>query len=107
MKKLTLAVALIGITFAASSQAIGYLKIEDIAGEVQAQSQAPASTENGESEAEPIQGGLDRDIIRRNSDRAKDNKIKPKVEPKSTATPATRLPTSNTRLQGVEPDEID
>lgn len=99
MKNITVTLALLTLAFATSTQAAVYLKIEGVDGEAQVSAQ-PASPQ-----AEPIQGGLDRDIIRRHSDTTERGKGKqPEARPQ--ATPTTPLPTA-TQLQGIEPDEID
>lgn len=85
LRTLTLAIAL-GVSHQAMSA--GYMKFDDIKGE------------STESAAQPINGGLDRDIIRRVGKGGKGS---------STSTPP-RAPVLNTNPvhnQGVEPDEID
>ena len=99
---LTLTLALATLVFTSSTQAAAYLKFDGIDGEAQA---TPSRSTSAQPQAEPIQGALDRDIIRRHSDTTGPAKGK-KIETEPKTTPTTRLPTT-TQLRGVEPDEID
>ncbi|HEY7883484.1 MAG TPA: hypothetical protein VIC08_00890 [Cellvibrionaceae bacterium] len=102
---LKLSIAVIALSLSMGANAAGYLKIGDIKGELQ-NSEAPQSAQGktATSQGEPINGGLNRDTIRRTANSDKPMSLD-KTKPKQTT--STPLPTGETRLHGIEPDEID
>jgi len=97
LRTLTLAIAL-GVSHQAMSA--GYIKLGDIKGESTESAQQPSRTDKPNATPQPINGGLDRDIIRRVGKSGKgsssDNPQRPPV-----------LDVRPVHNQGVEPDEID
>lgn len=95
LRTLTLAIAL-----AASHQAMsaGYIKFDDIKGESTESAAQPSRTDKPNATPQPINGGLDRDIIRRVGKGGKGSSTPPR---------APVLNTNPLHNQGIEPDEID
>lgn len=97
LRAITLAIAL-GISHQAISA--GYMKFDDIKGESSGSAAQPSRTDKPNATPQPINGGLDRDIIRRVGKGGKGG---------GTSTPQ-HPPVVDTRPvhnQGIEPDEID
>jgi hypothetical protein len=97
LRTLTLAIAL-GISHQAMSA--GYMKFDDIKGESTESAAQPSRTDKPNATPQPINGGLDRDIIRRVGKGGKGSST-------STTPRAPVLNTNPVHNQGIEPDEID
>lgn len=97
LRTITLAIAL-GVSHQAMSA--GYMKFDDIKGESTESAAQPSRTDKPNATPQPINGGLDRDIIRRVGKGGKgsssDNQQRPPV-----------LDVRPVHNQGIEPDEID